>query len=306
MMGDMMRTIFRYILVLLAAVACFTAQAQDAPKDSLVTPSRPSSQRRITPVTPKTNVVLPPGKDVDETVLEQFLTGDTLKAREEARKDSVRKAYTHYPKLTESYVACNFADLVMFVGGQDYFNLDFSFTVNMWNRIQPVAELGVGYAHSTPDDRNYTYKGHFAPYMKLGCNYNFMFKNSPDYQAFVGLRLGGSVFKYDITDIQCNSSYWGEETTTAIKGEWGRAMWGELVAGLKVKIHRAWALGWQVKFHKMLGQNHPESGQPWFVPGYGTRNGSLAFAFNVYYTFPTFLKTPMPAEAEKGSIADVK
>ncbi len=295
------------ILLAVAAVLMVAGGASAQTADS-TTVDKPSGRRFITPVAPKTNVTLLPGKDVDEKALELYLTGDTLQAMKEQREDSIRHAYTRYPKLTESYVGFNFIDLLLMACGQDHMNVDFSFTMNMWNRLQPVAELGVGYARLKDDDHNFTYHGKFAPYVKLGANYNFMFKNSPDYQAFLGVRLGGSLFRYDIADIKYSNSYWGEEVTTAIKGTNGRALWFEALAGLKVKIHREWALGWQIKYHSLLAENKQPSGKPWFVPGYGTRNGSIGFAFNVYYTFPTFLRTPMPAAADKDktSITDVK
>lgn len=285
---------------MVAMLAGLNADAQ-AVVDSTVVDStavvRTSSRRFITPVKENTNKVLLPGKDVDEKTLEQYLTGDTLKAKAEAERDSIKKAYTRYPKLTDMTVGLNFLDLVLGACGQDYMNVDASLTLNMWNRLQPVLELGVGCASSNPDDHNYTYKGKLSPFARIGANYNLMFKNSPDYQALLGLRLGGSIFKYDITDIYYHNSYWGENATLDITGKSGRALWFEAVAGLKVKIWRQLSLGWMVRYHSLLSENKAPQGKPWFVPGYGTRKGSIGLSFSVYYTLPI----GKPVQKEEGT-----
>jgi len=299
-----MRRVQMYILLVVAMLATVPAVAQtrvdSTVVDSVVTQSH-SSRRFITPVKENTNKVLLPGKDVDDKLLEQYLTGDTLKALEEARQDSIKKAYTRYPKLTDMAVGLNFLDLLLGAFGQDHMNVDASFTLNMWNRLQPVVELGVGFAKSTPDDMNYTYKGKVSPFARIGANYNFTFKSSPDYQALLGLRLGGSIFKYDITDISYHNSYWGESASTEILGNTGRALWFEVVAGLKVKVWKQVSLGWMVRYHNLISENKAPQGKPWFIPGYGTRRGSIGLSFSAYYTIPMGKKE---VAEEKTSIAE--
>ena len=298
-----MKNILCYILLALApamTLPCNASPADSTLVDSVGIAPAPS-RRHITPVKPETNTVLLPGKGVDNKLLEQYLTGDTLKAQEEARRDSVKRAYTRYPKLTDIAVGFNFVDLVLGAAGQDHMNVDVNLTLNMWNRLQPVLELGMGHAKSTPDGKNYTYNGKWSPFARVGANYNFLFKNSPDYQGIVGVRLGGSTFRYEITDIHHHNGYWGEDVTTQITGQKGSALWCEIVAGLKVKIVKQVSLGWQVKFHTLLSEGKSPQGKPWFIPGYGTRGGSLAFAFNAYYTIPLHKS---PAVSEKGSIAE--
>lgn len=288
-----MRRSLLYILMIVSLLAGVPAVAQtvaDSTSVDTVKATTAPSRRFITPVKEKTNKVLLPGKNVDEKLLEQYLTGDTAKARADAERDSLKKVYTRYPKLTDMAVGLNFLDLVLGACGQDHMNVDASFTLNMWNRLQPVGELGVGLAKSTPDNMNYTYKGKLSPFMRLGANYNLTFKNSPDYQALLGLRLGGSIFKYEITDIKYHNTYWGEQATLDIKNQTGRALWMEVVAGLKVKVWRNVSLGWMVRYHNLLGENKAPQGKPWFIPGYGTRKGSFGLSFSAYYTLPVCKK----------------
>ena len=151
-------------------------------------------KRHVTPVKPETNLVKPPPKGTDEKIIQQYITGDTTAALNEARKDSLHRAYKRYPLLTDMALGLNFAEPLFMAFGQTYASADVNATLNMWNRLQPTVELGLGWAKSTPDDMNFTYHGKPSPYFKVGANYNFLFKNSPDYQAYLGLRPEFSLY----------------------------------------------------------------------------------------------------------------
>ena len=77
-------------------------------------------QRKVTPVKPATNKVLTPPKGTDEKIIEQYLTGDTAKARAEERKDSLARIYPHYPTFTEMALGLNFGDALLMAFGQKY------------------------------------------------------------------------------------------------------------------------------------------------------------------------------------------
>jgi len=265
----------RVVVTVMAALVVLAMAAQDDQK------------RKVTPVKPSTNKVLTPPKGTEEKIIQQYLSGDTAQARAQERKDSLAKIYPHYPQLTELSLGFNFADALMMVFGQKYSAFDVSATLNMWNRFQPVLAFGLGRAKDTPDDMNFTYTGKLSPYFKLGANYNFLFKNEPQYQLYAGVRLGYSTFKYDITDVTINNPYWGEyDVNYELKGLTGNALWGEFLLGLKVGLTSNWALGWEAKFHGMFKEKKNDSGKPWYIPGYGTRNGNWAFGISLYYTIP--------------------
>ena len=268
----------RLAALILVLITIVTASAQTA--DSI--PSRV----HVTPVAPTTNVTLTPPKGTDEKVIERYLSGDTASARAQERKDSLRRVYPHYPLLTELAIGVNVADAFMALFGQKYGGIDVSATLNMWNRFQPVLELGLGMAKDTPEDMNFTYKGKLSPYMRVGANYNFMFKHTPRYQLLVGARLGFSTFRYDITNVTVTSSYWREQQTFELTGNSSHALWGEFLAGIKVELGARIALGWQVKYQGIFTEKKNAQAQPWYIPGYGTRDGHWAFAFHIYYTLP--------------------
>jgi hypothetical protein len=243
-------------------------------------------KRHVTPVKPENNRVLPPPKGTDEKVIQQYITGDSAAAIQEARRDSLRRVYKRYPRITDLSVGINVADPLLMAFGQTYASTDVHATLNMWNRIQPTIELGLGWAKSTPDDMNFTYRGKPSPYVKVGANYNFMFKNTPDYQALVGIMLGYSTFGYDVNGIDYINSYWGEHIATDITGERSHALWGELGLGLKVKLVDRFSMGWMIRYHNMFKCADNEHSKPWFIPGYGPRGSALGFSLSISYTLP--------------------
>ena len=274
----MKRTILAIMTLLIAATGL--AQTPD--------------KRHVTPVTPETNRVQPPPKGTDEKIIQQYISGDSAAAMEQERKDSLRRIYKHYPKLTDLSVGANFIEPLFMAFGQSYASADVNATLNMWNRIQPTIELGLGWAKSTPDGMNFTYKGKPSPYVKVGANYNFMFKNSPDYQALVGIRLGYSTFGYDITDVNYTNSYWQEDLRYDITGERSHALWGEIGLGLKVKLFNQLSMGWMIRYHSVFNYGKNAHSEPWFIPGLGPREGSLGLSLGVYYTLPLHREAPVP------------
>ena len=262
------------ILYLMLAATLSTAFGQEPDK------------RHVTPVTPETNRVLPPPKGIPEEVIQHYVNGDSAAAALQARDDSLRRVYTHYPLLTDLAIGINFVEPVFMAFGQSYASADVNVTLNMWNRLQPTLEMGLGWAKSTPDDMNFTYRGKPSPYFKLGANYNFTFKSVPDYQIYLGVRLGYSTFSYDVTDVHYSNSYWGEDILFDIKGERSHALWGEAGAGIKVRLAGPLSMGWMVRWHSLFNYGKREHSRPWFIPGYGPRNGSLGFSLSLYYTLP--------------------
>ena len=262
------------LLIALMGVMTLTAVAQE--------PDR----RHVTPVKPETNRVQPPPKGTDEKIIQQYLTGDSAAAVAEARRDSLRRVYKRYPLLTDLSIGLNFVEPLFMAFGQSYASADVNATLNMWNRMQPTIELGLGWAKTTPDDMNFTYRAKPSPYVKLGANYNFMFKNSPDYQVLAGIRLGYSTFGYDITDVHYRSGYWQEDINYDIKGEHSHALWGEAGVGLKVKLFDQFSMGWMIRFHGIFSYGKNEHSKPWFIPGYGPRGSSLGLSLGISYTLP--------------------
>ena len=265
---------------------------------SLQAVAQDPDKRHVTPVIPPTNQVKPPPKGTDEEIIQRYITGDSAAAMAQQRKDSLRRIYKHYPLLTDLTLGLNCAEPLFMALGQSYASTDVSATLNMWNRLQPTIEVGIGWSRNTPDGMRFTYKGKPSPYFKVGANYNFLFKNSPDYQAIVGIRLGYSTFGYEVTDAHYINSYWQEDIGYSITGEHSHALWGEAGVGLRVKLWNSLSMGWMIRYHGVLNYGKNRHSKPWFIPGYGPRNGSLGLSLGVYYTLPIHRKSKAKAKAE--------
>lgn len=201
--------------------------------------------------------------------------------------DTVKKAGPKpvYPLLHSVSVGVNFFDGVMMLAGQKHASFDVWAELSLHNWIQPVIELGIGYADNKPEEGNFHYKGKPSFYGKLGVNYNFLYKSNPDYQVHLGLRGGFSSFSYEITDITINSSYWDQSNNFSILNQKAHALYGEVLGGIKVKIWKGISMGWDFRYRFKFKSSKGSNSDPWFIPGYGTTS-SVGASFSLIYTLP--------------------
>ena len=188
------------------------------------------------------------------------------------------------PLLFAVEVGANIWDPVMRAFGQKYGGMDFSAAINLHNRYIPTFEAGFGMANKTPAAMNYTYKSPLAPYFKIGIDYNFIYNSDPDYRFVAGVRYGFSAFKYSLTNVTFDDSYWDEDVSIAFPSQSVTAGWLELALGLRVKIVGPISAGWMFRYHMLMHQSHPKTGDAWYVPGYGTSGSSITGSFSIYYT----------------------
>lgn len=181
-------------------------------------------------------------------------------------------------------VGVNIWDPVMRIFGQKYGGIDFSAALNLHNRYIPTFEAGLGMARNTPDEMNFTYRSPMAPYFKIGADYNFLYNSNPDYRFTAGLRYGFSSFKFSIDNVNMDN-YWGETAPVNFPSQSASAGWLELVLGLRVKIVGPVSAGWSFRYRVMLHQSHPPLGDPWYIPGFGTKGSGIGGSFSIVYNF---------------------
>lgn len=258
------------ILLLAIFTCCIPARAQRN-----VTPVESDDKK---PASPTLHYYDKHGKPLDEPVL--FLaTLDTVSAP----KASARPVY---PKLHALEVGLNFADGILAVAGQHYGGADVWGSLSMWNWLFPTAELGIGGAHNTPDGLNYTYSGSPAFYAKIGADYNFLYKSNPDYKLLAGLRVGFSSFAWKLTDITIPDVYWGNDSHFDITGQKASSCYGEVLAGLRVRLFKEWSLGWTFRYRFLFSCSDGSQSRPWYIPGYGARDNHFGFTLSISYTLP--------------------
>lgn len=265
-------------------------------------------QRRITPVNTPATATQPVNENkaatdsVDRThVVEMIDTQgnkvlvDTLAGTEFVDSTAVANKpipKMEYPLLYSASVSADLFTPAMRAFGQHYGLTEFAVEVNLHNRYILVFEFGLGQADYTPDDNNYTYRSPIAPFFRIGANYNFFYNSNPDYLLFAGVRYGFTPFKFSVTDITLNDSYWDETKRFDIPEQSVTAGYFEFLLGLRVKIIDRISLGWTVRYHSLLHDSVTDYGEAWYIPGFGSRNSSLSATFSITYTLPLSKPTP--------------
>lgn len=189
-----------------------------------------------------------------------------------------------YPLLYDITIGANIWDPIMRIFNQKYGGIDFVASLNLHNRYFPTIEVGIGMAKNTPSGNNFTYRSPLAPYFKIGADYNFLYNSNPDYKFFAGVRYGFSNFRYEIPEAMLPDDYWGDHVDISIPPTSVTVGWFEIGVGLRVHVWGPISAGWSVKYHTLLHHSSVKTGDPWYIPGYGTFNSSLSGAFIFSYT----------------------
>lgn len=259
------------ILIIVSAITAVLSMAAGAVAQKTITPvdNDPNKPRQ-----PVLHYYDKHGEPLEEPVL--FLAElDTV--------SSVRPRPV-YPLLYSASVGFNFFDGVMSLFGQKHSSYDIQASLSLFNWVEPVVELGLGFADNHPENSNFRYRGKPSFYGKVGFNYNFLYKSNPDYQVYLGVRFGYTNYRYEITDITINSDYWGQSNHFTIPDQKAYAFYGQAVAGLKVKIWKWLSMGWSLRYGFKMKEKGGSNSTPWFIPGYGT--GALNASFSIICNIP--------------------
>lgn len=274
-------------------------------------------QRRITPVTTPATIT----KAINETHRDSVdrsrlvkmedaegnvVLVDTVSGKEFVDSTEIKKQIPKmiYPLLHSVTVGVDLWAPLTRAFGTAYGLIGFSGQLNMHNRYIPTLEVGLGNADYDPENNNYRYKSSIAPYFKIGADYNFLYNSNPDYLFYAGLRFGFTSFNYDITDVTINPGYWEPEHTMAIPKQHANATYVEFLLGLRVMIYKNLSLGWNVRLHNLMHSTSGKYGDPYYIPGMGTRCSKVGASFSVFYTLP--LKKHTPPEIDKEPTLDEK
>ena len=202
-----------------------------------------------------------------------------------------------YPLLVDATAGIDIWDPVMRTFGQKYGLIGFRADVNLHNRYFPTFEFGLGQAENTPADEDYTYTSPMSVYFKLGADYNFLYNSNPDYKWFAGLRYGFAPFRWGLRNVTPAPGYWGDTPGFDLPNRSATAGWIEFCLGLRIKLWRNISAGWMIRIHGIIHESKNEHGQPWYIPGFGSRGQMITGSFNISYTIPLSDRT-LPADAD--------
>lgn len=279
------------LIALLATIfASLSAQRRVTPNTGAATTTQSINQLRDI-VNPTDSTARRPASVIHahdsqgNTVYVDTITG--LEWRDTAAVNHSRVPRMTQPLMYSVAIGVDIWDPVMRIFGQKYGLVGFSGELNMHNRYIAVFEAGLGECKVTPDNANYTYHSSFAPYFRLGANYNFLYNSNPQYMVYAGVRYGWTSFNYNLTDVTLQNGYWDTYERFDIPKQTATVGYAEILFGLRVTIAANISLGWAFKYHTVLhGAKGHTYGDPWYIPGYGTRSSSVTGSFSITYTLP--------------------
>ena len=164
----------------------------------------------------------------------------------------------------------------------DYGQYEAALRINFKDKYFPVFELGYGTAnHEDAPVTQVVYKTS-APYGKAGMDFNIM-KNKHDiYRVYIGARYAFTTFKYDVASPVLTDPVWKDPAAIQLNNISASYHWAELLFAVDAKIWGPLHLGWSVRYRRRLAHNDGESGNVWYVPGFGkTGNSRLGGTFNI-------------------------
>ena len=166
--------------------------------------------------------------------------------------------------------------------------------LSLHNRYFVAAEFGLSNASDRPEGMNYSYRSPICPFFKIGADYNFFYNSNPDYQIYASVRYGLTRVSYSLSDVEITNGYWNltERPDFPTQRSWNGFL--QIGAGIHVKIWGPIALGWGVKYQRVIHHSAETFGAPWVVPGMGKRNSELGLSLSIIYTIP--LHKPLPPQ----------
>ena len=160
---------------------------------------------------------------------------------------------------------------------------------NFGNRLYPVVEAGWAWCNTTDESSRISYRTN-APYYRAGVNYNFITKKdkpNPKHYIYGLIRIGWTNFRYDVNTPPITDPVWGGEVALDLKDVEGSCLWGEVGAGIKVRIFKGFHMGWSVRYKVRITEKQAQNSRMWYIPGYGT-NQSTCFGgtYSLTYDIP--------------------
>lgn len=198
----------------------------------------------------------------------------------------------YYPLLDAVNVGVDIFPAVNRLFGADYGIGSIWARLSLHNRYFVAVEFGLGTAADRPAGMNYSYHSPLSPFFKVGFDYNFFYNSNPDYQIYGSIRYGLSPVRFYLTDVAINDSYWSLTQNVDIPMQTSWNGFVQIGAGIHVKIAGPFAIGWGVKYQRVIHHSKDFMGQPWVVTGMGKRNSELGISLSLIYTIP--LHKPLP------------
>ena len=165
----------------------------------------------------------------------------------------------------------------------NYGQMEAAFRMNLKEHFFPIMEIGIGYSNHTDANTSLHFKTN-SPYLRVGCDYNFAKDLRSGNRVFGGLRYAYTKIKYDLDGPDLVDPIWGQSVPYSFNGLKSSCSWGEAVFGIEAKIWKNFHIGWSIRYRLRLSQTVSDTGQSWYVPGYGKNDGhTFGATFNLIF-----------------------
>ena len=137
--------------------------------------------------------------------------------------------------------------------------------------------------HTTIPTGNYENSGN---YFRVGTDINFLLKDPDRNMFFLGFRYAQNNFSeqlnYESTDVY-NGTVQHELQNNNMTGRWG-----ELTAGLRVKIWKGFWMGYTARLKTAPATKGEDGFEPYEIPGYGlaAKKTSWGFNYQIFWRIP--------------------
>lgn len=225
--------------------------------------------------------------------------GTGSRTTQQKKKKEEKKPEIEYPLYNGVSIGTDLWGMGSKVFGGDFLSFEVNANVDLKHRYFPTVELGYGTTDTESDENGITYKSS-APYLRIGFDYNTLYKKAHGHMMLVGLRYGVSSFKYDVTSVGIDDPIYGGSYNPDIVDEvWngsvlykhpgmkGSMQWLELCFGIRARLSKQIQMGWAMRFKFKVSGSVDEYGDPWYVPGFG-RYGSntIGLSYSIIYKLP--------------------
>ena len=147
-----------------------------------------------------------PQQSIAQTTYGQTPRGNREQTKKQKKKEK-KPTEVDYPLYNGFSVGMDLWGLGGKVFGSDFLSSEVAVDVDLKHRYFPVAEIGFG-ATDAWSDQGIHYKSS-APYLRIGMDYNTLFRKAHGHQLRVGLRYATSSFDYDIRSLGVNDPIYG-------------------------------------------------------------------------------------------------
>ena len=179
--------------------------------------------------------------------------------------------------------------LMQAIGASKGFYYQGAVAVNLKEKYFPTIEIGYEGINNKVSASGLTYNTN-ALYYRIGMDYNVLNSIKPlsamNNIFTVGVRLGGSKFLYDITNVQITDDYWGGNSVLEFPNQRKFMVWWEVLAGVRVEILNNIFMGWNVRIKGTFASPKQGAVYPYYIPGFGLYKGAQwEFNYSIGWQF---------------------